>query len=116
MTGEGGPTREPITVVTHRPDQRRYEITADGRPAGFTEYTDYRRVRTFVHTEIDPRFEGLGLGSVLIADALADVREQEMTIVPQCPFVQAYVDHHPEVADLVDPTARRRFTGEKKDG
>src|SRR3954447_16891114 len=114
MTGEGERGPGPITVVTHRPELRRYEITADGRPAGFTEYTDYRRGPPFVHTEIDPRFEGLGLGSVLIADALADVREQEMTIVPQCPFVQAYVDHHPEVADLVDPNARRRYVGGDK--
>ena len=114
MTGEGLRGPEPITVVTPRPEKGRYEITLDGRPAGFTEYTDYRRIRTFVHTEIDPRFEGLGLGSVLIADALADVREQGMTIVPRCPFVQAYVDHHPEVADLVDPNARRRYVGEDK--
>ena len=114
MSGEGEPGPGPITVVTHRPEQRRYEITADGRPAGFTEYTDYRRVRTFVHTEIDQQFEGLGLGSVLIADALDDVREHGMTIVPQCPFVQAYVDHHPEVADLVDPNARRRYVGGDK--
>lgn len=115
MTGGEVPGPQPITVVNNRPDQHRYEITADGQPAGFTEYTDYRRVRTFVHTEIDPRFEGLGLGSLLIADALDDVRERGMTIVPQCPFVQAYVDHHPEVADLVDPNARRRYMGGEKD-
>jgi predicted GNAT family acetyltransferase len=115
MTGGEVPGPQPITVVTNRPEQHRYEITADGRPAGFTEYTDYRRVRTVLHTEIDPQFEGLGLGSLLIADALADVRERGMTIVPQCPFVQAYVDHHPEVADLVDPNARRRYMGGEKD-
>jgi len=107
-----GPT--PVIEVTNRPERSRYEITYGGRPAGFTEYSDYRRVRTFVHTEIDPRYEGMGLGSVLVSEALADVREQSMTIVPRCPFVQAYVDHHPEVADLVDPTARRRFTGEDR--
>lgn len=111
MSGEGEPGRVPVTVVTPRPDQHRYEIAVDGRPAGFTEYSDYRRVRTFLHTEIDAEYEGLGLGSVLIADALDDVRERGMTIVPRCPFVQAYVDHHPEVADLVDPNARRRYVG-----
>ena len=104
----------PAIVVTHRPESLRYEITFDGRPAGFTTYSDYRRVRTFLHTEIDAQYEGMGLGSVLVAEALADVREHSMTIVPRCPFVQAYVDHHPEVADLVDPTARRRFTGEER--
>ena len=58
-------------------------------------------VRTFVHTEIDRPLRGAwGSGRGSIAEALADVRERGMTIVPQCPFVQAYVDRHPEVADL----------------
>ena len=34
-----------------------------------------------------------------------------MTIVAQCPFVRSYVDRHPEVADLVDSNARRRYAG-----
>ena len=104
MSGEA-PGPEAITVVTNRADRLRYEITLDGALAGFAQYADHRGVRTFVHTEIDPRFEGLGLASTLICEALADVRQRGLTIVPQCPFVRAYIDHHPEVADLVDPTA-----------
>jgi predicted GNAT family acetyltransferase len=93
----------PSPVVTNRPDRLRYEITVDGELAGFTQYADHRGVRTFVHTEIADRFEGMGLGSLLIAEALADVRARGMTIVPKCPFVNAYVRHHPEVADLLAP-------------
>lgn len=97
----GGPS--PLTVVTNRPERLRYEITVDGELAGFARYADHRGVRTFIHTEIDERFEGMGLASLLIADALADVRARGMTIVPQCPFVNAYVRHHPEVSDLLAP-------------
>ena len=41
-----------------------FEITFDGRPAGFTTYSDYRRVRTFLHTEIDAQYPG-GLDAVI---------------------------------------------------
>jgi predicted GNAT family acetyltransferase len=103
MSGGAAPGPGPITVVTNRPDRLRYEITVDGEHAGSANYADHAGVRTFVHTEIDHRFEGLGLASTLIGAALDDVRERGMTIVPQCPFVQAYLRHHPEQTDLLAP-------------
>jgi predicted GNAT family acetyltransferase len=45
----------------------------------------------------------MGLASRLIHDALDDVRARGITIVAQCPFVRAYVERHPEVADLLAP-------------
>ena len=97
----GGPA--PVIEVANRPERLRYEITVDGEPAGFSQYADRRGVRTFVHTEIADRFEGMGLASRLIHDALDDVRTRGITIVAQCPFVRAYVERHPEVADLLAP-------------
>jgi predicted GNAT family acetyltransferase len=58
------------------------------------------------HTEVDERFEGQGLGSRLIADALADVRARGLTVTPLCPFVAAYIRRHPEEADLVDRASK----------
>ena len=78
-----GPT--PVTEVTNRPDRLRYEITVDGELAGFAQYTDHRGVRTFVHTEIDRRFEGMGLASTLIADGARrrpDARDDDRAAVP----------------------------------
>lgn len=54
-----------------------------------------------VHTDVDPAFEGRGLGSRLIGGALADIRARGLLFVPLCPFVAAYVRRHPEYADLV---------------
>jgi predicted GNAT family acetyltransferase len=52
----------------------------------------------FVHTEIDPAFEGRGLGSKLAAGALADVRAHGDRIAATCPFIAAYLKRHPEEA------------------
>ena len=106
MSGRPAPGTEPAIEVTDHPQRLRYEITVDGERAGISQYADHGAVRTFVHTEIDDRFEGMGLGSRLVHDALADVRARGKRIVAQCPFVRSYVERHPEVADLVDAGAR----------
>jgi predicted GNAT family acetyltransferase len=45
------------------------------------------------------------VGSRLVRGALDDVRAGGRRIRPLCPFVRAYVDRHPEYADLVEDRA-----------
>jgi predicted GNAT family acetyltransferase len=54
-----------------------------------------------VHTEVEPAFEGRGLGARLVTGALDDLRARGRTVVALCPFVRAYLRHHHEYADLV---------------
>lgn len=88
-------------TITHT--QQRYEITVDGVRAGFADYVDTGTQRIFHHTEIDDEFGGRGLGSKLIAAALADTRATGRRIVARCSFVAAYANRHDEYRDLVDP-------------
>jgi predicted GNAT family acetyltransferase len=72
-----------------------------------------RRGRAFfVHTEIDPAFEGKGLGSALAKGMLDNERQLGEPIVPLCPFVRSFVDRHPEYADLVDTEMLARIDGD----
>lgn len=80
--------------------EHRYELTVDGQTA-IAAYTDKDGVRVFTHTLVPPELEGHGVGTRLVAGALADVRARGLKIVPQCPFVAAYVERHPETRDLV---------------
>lgn len=82
---------EGIHVV--RNDAReQYEIVVDGTVAGFTEFVPDAEGRLiFPHTEIDPAFGGRGLGSTLVAAAMADVAARGETVVPVCPFVVKYL-------------------------
>jgi uncharacterized protein len=98
------------TVVVNEPDHERYAITADGALAGFTQYRKRPDLIAFVHTEINPRFEGRGLGSTLIRFALDDARARGLAVLPFCPFVNAYISKHPdEYADLVPEAFRAKF-------
>ena len=84
------------------PEKLRYEVRLDGELAGFAVYVRRGGRLIFVHTEVDPAFEGHGVGSALARGALDDARARGLPVVPLCPFIEAYIEHHPEYADLVD--------------
>lgn len=90
-------------AVARNDEAGRYEITVDGELAGFTLFVDRGPQRIFPHTELDDRFAGRGLSSILVRDALADTRTAGLRVVPVCPLVAHYVSKHDEVADIVDP-------------
>lgn len=84
----------------------RYEIRVSGRLAGFTEFADRGSVRTFFRTQMEPEFEGRGLGSQLVGAALDSERAMHHQIRAKCPFVRRFVERHPEYADLMVTSAR----------
>jgi predicted GNAT family acetyltransferase len=84
------------------PDRTRYEVTVDGRLAGFAAYRETQGVRVFTHTEVDDDYEGRGVGSALARGALDEARAAGRRIVALCPFIFAYISRHPEYADLID--------------
>lgn len=88
--------------VTNNTEANRYEIRVDGTLAGFAEYMLSNGLITFTHTEIEPAFEGKGVGSTLVKEALDDVRAVgERRVLPLCPFVKAYILRHPDYKDLL---------------
>jgi hypothetical protein len=87
--------------VTDRPNELRYEIEVDGEVAGFLMYRREPDVLELVHTDVDPKWEGQGVGAALVKGALDDVRARGLKIRPYCPFVAAYLRRHPEYDDLV---------------
>lgn len=89
-------------TVSDNPGQHRYEARIGGVLAGFSVYELSEGRITFVHTEVDTKFEGKGVGSAIARFALADVRSQgERSVVPLCPFIKAWIGKHPEYQSLV---------------
>jgi hypothetical protein len=96
-------------AVTNNAKSRRYEITANGEPAGLLTYRLHEERVVFLHAEVDSRFEGHGVGSRLAREALDDVIGQGKQITPLCPFVNDYIHRHPEYVEHVDVLHRPEF-------
>ena len=96
-------------VVKDNPEEHRFEIAVDGELAGFVTYRDRPGLRAFIHTEVDPAFEGQGLGGQLVAAALDKARADGEDVLPFCPYVNHFIIKHPEYLDLVRADMRPRF-------
>lgn len=59
--------------------------------------------------EVHERFEGQGLASRLVGNALGELRERGVAVLPYCPFVRAYLLKHPDLHDVVPESDRARF-------
>jgi predicted GNAT family acetyltransferase len=90
-----------MTSVSYDADKERYEIFVDGELAGYTWAHPAGDVVVFPHTEIRSEYEGRGLATELIQAALDDVRTRGLRVRAVCPFVQAFLEKHPEYEDLV---------------
>lgn len=89
------------TRVVDNAQQHRFELLLDDALVGFVTYRLEPGRIVFIHTEIQPEFEGRGLGSRLASAVLETARSRGLVVVPDCPFISAYLRDHLEYADLV---------------
>ena len=87
-------------AIVHNATKQRFEIDIDGQ-LSVLEYT-FKNHRLFLmHTEVPLALESQGLGTELAHAALEYARQNELTVVVICPFVQEYVGSHPEYQSFV---------------
>ena len=89
-----------MAEVTDNPALSRFEMAVDG----VTAFVTYRRegdVLALVHTEVPQALSGRGVGSALARGTLDLIRAAGLKIRPLCPFIAAFIQRHPDYADLV---------------
>ena len=99
--GRADDLQEDEPRIQDNPELNRYEVYVGSVLAGFTDYHSQPGLVTLKYTEVDPAFEGRGIGSRLVAGVLDDIRARGAAVLPICPFVRTYLQRHPEYADLV---------------
>lgn len=90
-------------VVEDNPEESRYEAWLGDRMVGIAEYElpDESGPIVFVHTEVLPGAEGMGVGRGLARAALDDVRRRGLRLVAECEFIAGFLKRHPEDRDLL---------------
>lgn len=82
-------------------EANRYELYVSGELASLADYRRTGRTLEMHHTETRDMFRGRGLAAELVRQALDDVREQKLRVVPSCWFVADFIEANPEYRDLV---------------
>ena len=87
--------------VVRNDDERRYEAHLNAQMIGATYFQDRSGMVVFTHTEVEPEFEGKGVGSELAKGALDDVRARGAKVIAECPFIKTFIDRNPAYRDLL---------------
>jgi uncharacterized protein len=90
-------------------NQQRYEALADNKAVAFAEYRPVGQNVMLTHTEVNESLEGQGVGSNLIRFALEDIRSKQLSAIPMCPFVKAFIKGHQDYLEVVHPEHRHIF-------
>ena len=90
-------------VTVRREEGRgRYEAYLGDERVGVADFADVGGTVVLPHVEVTPQHQGNGYASLLTRATLDDLRARGVTrIVPQCPYVRAWIIKHPDYQDLV---------------
>ncbi|HJR19636.1 MAG TPA: GNAT family N-acetyltransferase [Actinomycetota bacterium] len=91
---------EQTMEVTNNQAESRYEMSMDGAAVGFVDYVLNDGTMILPYIEIDPAYGGRGHGGRLTAAVLDDARARGLKVIPECPFIKAFMRSHPEYSDL----------------
>ena len=90
-------------VITDNSELGVYEVTIGRRTAAGLVYNKVGNRVTLLATSVLPEFRGKGLAARLTGAVLDELRTQGKTATITCPFAAAFVNAHPEYADVLDP-------------
>jgi predicted GNAT family acetyltransferase len=95
-------------TVTDVPERERFEARDEtGAVVGVVTYQLTGNIIAYTHTEVDPAFEGRGVGSTLAQAVLDDARSSGRTVVPVCPFLAGWLGKHAEYDPIVARSTRK---------
>lgn len=102
QSGATAPDAEDL-VITDNSELGIYEATIGGQTAAGLVYNKNGSRVTLMATSVLPEFRGKGVAARLIGGVLDELRMQGKTATITCPFAAAFVNAHPEYADVLDP-------------
>ena len=96
---------------------KEFTITVDGQTVGVAAFADRGDRRVFIHTEVDDAFQGRGLATILVEEAIKSTKAAGLAIVAVCPMVDPTINEtemalppHPHGGEMC-PRIRDRSVG-----
>lgn len=86
--------------IRHNEELSRFETEVDGE-LGMVNYTQKDNMLVVTHTGVPPEIGGRGVAASLTKALLDYARQNELKVVPVCPYTRAYIQRHPDYEDIV---------------
>ena len=92
-------------IIEHEQTGHRgtFFVEEEGRRLATLSYTVAGTKVILDHTEVDDSLRGTGTGRKLVAAAVDWAREENVQLMPLCPFARSVFDKSPEFADVLVP-------------
>jgi predicted GNAT family acetyltransferase len=81
--------------------RKQYEFHIEGAVAKIEYIINQEGIVYLTHTEVPYELEGQGIGKQLVEKVLIDIEDNNMYVVPLCPFVAAYILKNTEWKRLI---------------
>jgi predicted GNAT family acetyltransferase len=91
-----------IVEQFNREKKGHFTASEEGVEAGRMTYSWAGEDKFIIdHTEVSPDFSGRGVGKILVMEAVKYARENNLKILPLCPFAKSVFDKTPEIQDVL---------------
>lgn len=90
--------------INHRKEENKgaFIATEDGAKAGEMTYSKAGDDKFIIdHTEVNPEFNGKGVGKQMVLSAVEYARANGIKILPLCPFAKATFDRDTNIQDVL---------------
>ena len=86
----------------NRETKGEFIATFDGKKAGLMTYSWAGDDKIIIdHTEVEPSYNGKGVGKEMVYKAVEFAREKGIKILPLCPFAKAMFQKNEEIRDVL---------------
>ena len=86
--------------IVNNEAKHRFEVKI-GEQTAVLEYTRATGLIVYNHTEVPRDLAGQGIASQLAKTALDFARDNNLEVMPLCPYVAVYIRRHPEYRDVL---------------
>jgi uncharacterized protein len=87
--------------VQHDEAARRYYAIVDGSEAVLDYGVTGDKTLNLWHTFVPPELRGRGVADELVRQALDDIGQRGLRVIPSCWFVRVYIDRHQRYQNLL---------------
>ncbi len=87
--------------VIHFPNKQRFELKSGPGDPAYLSYHSRGEAMVMDHTFVPVAMRGQGIAAIITHDALLEARRLGWKVIPDCSYVETYIQRNPEFSDVL---------------